>query len=156
YGQEARVYAMLPVAALALFAVAQRLTARHIRPAHLLLFAAVEWVGLHLHYVMAFTAVYVTVWLLVSFYKQNRWSLLRQFMLTQLAVGLACLPWFAAILLNWTAVQAEANAGTYSADPVPLDFLLKQVWVFHHTGLAGAMADPGVWPMALALLLLTA
>lgn len=156
YGQEIRVYAMLPVATLGLLAIGQLLASSRANGRHLLAFAVVEWIGLHLHYVMAFTAVYVSLWLLVSYYRHGRWFCLRRFMLTQIGVGLACLPWFAALLLNWTAVQAEANAGTYIADPVPLDFLLKQVWVFHHTGLAGMLAVPAIWPLALALLGLTA
>jgi uncharacterized membrane protein len=168
YGQEARVYALLPLVTLALLAfvweMVRRLEIRDWRlefEANLqspisnhnwVLFGLLEWFGLHLHYVMAFMVVYVSLWLMWLLWRQ--WADLRRFVLTQGLVGLACLPWFVAVLLNWTAVQAEANAGTYLSEPTPLDFLLKQVWVFQHTGLAGALGRPGIWPLSALILLL--
>ncbi|MCL4266555.1 MAG: hypothetical protein KJ069_25395 [Anaerolineae bacterium] len=157
YAQEARVYALLPLATLALLAVAWEIRDKtFISYLYFLLFALIEWFALHLHYVMVFMAVYVSSWLLLALVQEQRWRDLRRFAVTQILVGLACLPWFMAVLRNWTAVQAEANAGTYLAEPTPLDFLLKQVWVFHHTGLTGALARPGVWELSALLLLVTA
>lgn len=165
YGQEARVYAMLPLASLALLAFAWQVARRldtlsphqpPIATAHWLLFGLITWVSLHLHYVIAFMAAYVGVWLLFMVIRRRRWTDLRRFTFTQVGVGLACLPWFTAVLRNWTAVQAEANAGTYLTDPAPLDFLLKQVWVFHHTGLAGALGRPIVWWLAVLVVVVTA
>ncbi|MBX3056838.1 MAG: hypothetical protein KF770_10235 [Anaerolineae bacterium] len=169
YAQEIRVYALLPLATLALLAITWeirdwRLEINRESPisnlqspiTFWLIFALVEWFALHLHYVMLFPVVYVSGWLLLAFLKERRWRDLRRLVVTQVAVGLACLPWFVAVLRNWTAVQAEANAGTYLAEPAPLDFLLQQVWVFHHTGLTGALARPGVWELAALLLAVTA
>ncbi len=169
YAQEARVYALLPLATLALLAIVWEirdwrleigdslpLTNLQSPISYWLTFALVEWFALHLHYVMLFPVVYVSGWLLLAFLRERRWRDLPRLVMTQAAVGLACLPWFVAVLRNWTVVQAEANAGTYLAEPTPLDFLLKQVWVFHHTGLTGALARPGVWELAALLLLVTA
>ncbi|HRQ37706.1 MAG TPA: hypothetical protein PLD25_07310 [Chloroflexota bacterium] len=170
YAQEARVYALLPLATLALLAMAWEIRdwrleigdspsisqSPHLPISYWLIFALVEWLALHLHYVMVFLAAYVSGWLLLVFLKEQRWRDLRRLVLTQVVVGLACLPWFTAVLRNWTAVQAEANAGTYLAEPAPLDFLLKQVWVFHHTGLTAALSRPGVWELSALLLLVTA
>ncbi len=170
YAQEARVYALLPLATLALLAITWEIRdwkleinrespisqSPNLPISYWLTFAFVEWFALHLHYVMLFPVVYVSGWLLLAFVRERRWQDLRRFLVTQAAVGLACLPWFTAVLRNWTAVQAEANAGTYLAEPAPLGFLLQQVWVFHHTGLTGALARPGVWELAALLLLVTA
>lgn len=164
YGQEARVYAMLPLASLALLAFAWQVAGRLDTPprqppiaiARWFLFGLIAWFSLHLHYVIAFMAAYVSVWLLFIVIRRRRWTDLRRFTFTQVGVGLACLPWFTAVLRNWTAVQAEANAGTYLTDPAPLGFLLKQVWVFHHTGLAGALGRPVVWWLAVLVAVVTA
>ena len=45
--------------------------------------------------------------------------------LVQFLVVLASLPWFAAAVANWAAIQGEANAGTFVTDPVPLRFLRR-------------------------------
>ncbi len=170
YAQEARVYALLPLATLALLAITWEIRdwrleivsespispSPHLPISYWLILALTEWFALHLHYVMAFLVVYVSGWLLRAFVRERRWRDLHRLMVTQAAVGLACLPWFTAVLRNWTAVQAEANAGTYLAEPAPLDFLLRQVWVFHHTGLTGTLARPGVWELSALLALVTA
>ncbi len=158
YAQETRVYALLPLASMTLLALTWEIVDG--RRGHYgrdwLIFGLVEWVGVHLHYVMIFVVAYVSAWLLLALRRARPKAVWRSFWVTQLVVGLACLPWFAAVLSNWTAVQAEANSGAYLADPVPMDFLLRQVWVFHHTGLAGALAQPGIWPLAWVVLLTTA
>lgn len=157
YGQEIRVYAMLPLVSLTLLAFAWQMSDRApIKSRHFLWLGLVEWLGIHLHYVIAFVIAYVGFWLLLVFVRQHRWRDLRRFFWAQVIVGLASLPWFAAVLANWTAVQAEANTGTYLTDPVPIDFLLKQVWVFQLTGLAGSLARAEVWLAALLIILITA
>ncbi len=147
YGQETRVYAFLPLIYLALLAVTSHLIRPSSRTASLrpwLWLGLVEWLGLHLHYVVMFLVIYITVWAFLAFYRQRRWPDLYRWLRVQIVVGLASLPWFAAILSHWTAVQAEANAGTFFAEPAPLDFLIAQVWGFHLTGLAGALGHPEV------------
>lgn len=158
YGQEVRVYAILPLLSLMLLALAWQIreikapSFKKVEPL-LVYLGVVEWIGIHLHYVVVFVIVYIGLWLLLVLVGEKRWRALKQFIIVQLIVGVASLPWFTAVIQNWTAVQAEANAGTYLTDPVPLDFLLKQVWVFHHTGLAGSLARMDVWWLALGLLL---
>ncbi len=102
------------------------------------------WIGLHLHYITLFVVAYVSACAMLIFSRQRRWRELRQWLAVLFLTGLASLPWFLALWLNWSAVQGEANAGTFVADAVPFDFLLAQVWVFHLTGLAGALARPAV------------
>ncbi|GIK58821.1 MAG: hypothetical protein HND44_14585 [Chloroflexi bacterium] len=170
YAQEARAYALLPLATLALLAITWEIRdwrleigskspispSPHLPISYWLALALIEWFALHLHYVMLFPVVYVSGWLLLAFLKERRWRDLRRLVVTQVVVGIVCLPWFTAVLRNWTAVQAEANAGTYLSEPAPLDFLFRQVWVFHHTGLTGALARPGVWELSALLLVVTA
>lgn len=148
YAQEIRVYAMLPLIYLALLGLTQALVARGparpSRPAHWVVLGLVAWIGLHLHYIVGFVVAYVALWAGLAFVRQRRWGDLRRGLLTLAVVGAASLPWFVAVVANWQVVQAEANAGTFAAEPVPLRFLLEQVWVFHLTGLPGALARSAV------------
>jgi 4-amino-4-deoxy-L-arabinose transferase-like glycosyltransferase len=153
YGQEIRVYAMLAMIYLLLLAVTRELT----RPAdsggkrRMRLWMAlglIMWLGLHLHYIVLFVAAYVSAWALLVFIWQRRWVDFRRWLLVLCLVGLASLPWFLAVWRNWATVQSEAVAGTFGTDPAPISFLLSQVWVFHLTGLAGALARPGVGMLA--------
>jgi mannosyltransferase len=161
YAQEIRTYAILPLVYLALIDISGRLLTppsggnklpKGIKHSHhhsrtWLLLGAVEAIGLHLHYTTFFLIAYVSGWSLLSLWRGNRRADLRRWLTTQLLVGLASLPWLVTILANWSAVQAEATAGTAIAQPPPLDYLLAQVWVFHLTGRAGAL---GRAPMRLA------
>lgn len=158
YGQEIRVYAWLPLVYLLLLLLTWRFVdGRRVTAKQWLLFGAVAWIGLHLHYIAAFVLLYVGLWLLLALGRQRRWPDLRGFVVTVLLVGLGALPWFTAVWQNWSAVQAEANAGTYLTDPVPLDYLLHQVWSFHFSGLAGTEGDVWIRPFTLlsAILILT-
>ncbi len=157
YSQEIRVYALLPLIYLSLLAITRELT----RPS---LSGKIEgsglwislglatWIGLHLHYITLFILLYVAAWALILFIKQKRWLDLRHWFLTQFLVLLASLPWFVAVINNWSNVKGEANAGTFVADPVPLRFLIMQVWTFHLTGLAGMLARPGARTLAFVIL----
>ncbi len=149
YGQEIRVYAILTLVYLLLLAATHELT-RRVDPRikrgkrTWIALGLVMWLGLHLHYIVIFVVAYVTMWALIVFVRQRRWVDFRRWLLVLYLVALASLPWFLALWRNWTAVSSEATAGTYAADAAPLSFLLKQVWVFQLTGLAGALARPGV------------
>lgn len=144
YAQEVRVYALLPLVYLGLLGLTQALLHATTPPPsrRWIALGVVAWIGLHLHYIVAFAVAYVALWALLVFLRQRRWRELGQLTATYALVGLASLPWFVAVVANWTAVQAEANAGTFVTDPAPLRFLLAQVWVFHLTGLPGALSRP--------------
>jgi hypothetical protein len=72
----------------------------------------------------------------------------------QVVAGLASLPWAVGVLLNWSAVQAEASLAGSATEPPAWEFVLPQVWGFHLTGLVNVMDKPGVRPLALILLIL--
>ena len=149
YAQEIRVYALLPLAYLALLAVTRELTRRDTSPARKewVLWAAlgiVSWMALHLHYVSLFAVGYVTIWAAISFIFTRRWREFIRLASVEVLVFMASLPWFLAAVANWQGINNEANAGTFVTEPVPFRFLLDQVWTFHLTGLAGALARPGI------------
>jgi hypothetical protein len=142
YGQEIRVYAFLPLVYLAMLLSTERILAsdgRKIAP--LLVLGASEWLGLHLHYIALFGVAYVGLWGSVAFLRRGDRMALRRWLFVQVAVIVACLPWFLAVARNLTAIGVEANAGTFTAEAVPLSFLFAQVWAFHLTGLAGSLAS---------------
>lgn len=145
YGQEIRVYALLPVVYLALLMQTWRLLGgARLDFRALLLLGLTGWLGLHLHYIAFFAVAYVGSWGLVVFGRRRDGQSLGRWIITHAVVALASLPWLLAVLGNWAAIQAEANAGAFTAEPVPLPYLLAQVWTFHLTGLAGALANPWV------------
>lgn len=142
YGQEIRVYAMLPLIYIAALLLAGRLMVADKVGMRLLVYLAViEWIGLHLHYIVVFGVAYIALWGLVTLLRQRDWVGARRWIVAHIVVAVACLPWLIGVAVNWAAVQAEAGAGTFTTDPVPLSYLLSQVWVFHLTGLAGSLAD---------------
>lgn len=149
YGQETRVYAFLPLVYLAVLIATTHLlrtmeNGRNPSRKDWLGLAVAEWIGLHLHYVTIFMVAYVTIWAMVVLYRQKRWLEIRTWVGVQLGIGLASLPWIGVVLANWSAVQAEAGIGSYLTQPIAFTFMLAQVWVFHLTGLAGALARPAV------------
>lgn len=149
YAQEIRVYAMLPLAFLAiLFLTFRSLRQNRTGSRLLILLIFVEWIGLHLHYILLFGVAYAGLWGSVVFIRRRDWQELFKWVGSHLIVLALSLPWLIAVLNNWSAVEAEANAGTFVADPVPLGFLLAQVWAFHLTGLAGALASSFVRAVA--------
>ena len=158
YSQEIRVYALLPVAYLLLLLLAHRVlmvqtTGTKPAPAgdsplllcssapllSLALLAATEWLALHLHYIALFAVAWVAVWGAWVNWRRGDWPALRRWVGAHGLVALASLPWLVAVVANWAAVQAEAAAGTFTTEPVPLPFLFAQVWAFHLTGLAGSL-----------------
>lgn len=142
YGQEIRVYALLPVVYIAALLLAEHLvTADKMAVRSLFFLAVVEWLGLHLHYIAIFGVAYIAAWGLLAFVRRRDTSGARRWVVTHIFVVVASLPWLLAVLNNWTAVRAEASAGTFTTDPVPLPFLFSQVWAFHLTGLAGSLAS---------------
>jgi mannosyltransferase len=149
YSQEIRVYSILPLIYLALIAVTRELTRqKHMKMGGTTLLwfylGLATWLGLHLHYITLVVVIYVSVWALIVFSKNRCWLCVRRWLLVKFLVLLVSLPWFLAVFRNWTTVSAEAQAGTFVTDPVPLQFLLRQVWAFQLTGLAGILARPGV------------
>ncbi len=157
YGQEIRVYAFLPLVYIGMLWTAERIVLDDDvswRPVALL--AAVIWLGLHLHYIALFGAAYVGTWGASSLIRRRGWTQLGRFVAAFVLAGLASLPWFLAVLGNWAAVQAEASAGTFATEAVPVPFLIAQVWAFQLTGLAGALASPAVQALALAAAVLLA
>lgn len=142
YGQEIRVYAMLPLVYIGALLLAERLmkpAAMATRP--LVYLALIEWIGLHLHYIAIFGVAYIAAWGLLVTLRRHDFSSARRWIIAHAVVAMASLPWLLAVLGNWQAVRAEANAGTFMSDPVPLPFLFSQVWAFHLTGLAGSLAS---------------
>ncbi len=159
YAQEVRVYALLPLVYLALLALVHELVhSASPAPRRLwLLLGLTEAVGLYLHYMTLFLIAYGGGWSLLVLGRQRRRTDLRRWGITHLLVGLAGLPWLGAILLHWPAVQARLQIGRGLTEPIPLDYLLRQVWTFHLTGLAGAVGRPELQGLAgLTLLLLLA
>lgn len=144
YAQETRVYAMLPLIYLGIvYVTAQFLAASPDRRRRWLWpLALLEWIGLHLHYIVAFIIFFAGLWVLAVLAKGRRWAQLGAWFKAQIAAGLASLPWFGAVLWHLQAFGEEAAAGTFVTEPTPLGFLLGQIWTFHFTGLAGVMGMP--------------
>jgi 4-amino-4-deoxy-L-arabinose transferase-like glycosyltransferase len=151
YGQETRVYAVLPLIFLAALLLTQSITGTAVQSKRpWLALAIVEWIGFHLHYVTIFMAAYISAWAILAFYQQRRWPEIRRWIRLQIGVGLATLPWVALVAANWSAVQTEASSGSFLAEPIAFPFMLAQVWVFHLTGLPGALSRSlVVWLAAL-------
>ncbi|MCP4429160.1 MAG: hypothetical protein GY803_32135 [Chloroflexi bacterium] len=146
YGQEIRVYALLPLIYLALLTLTGRLTQTNRESSRSLWLGLVviEAVGLHLHYIVLFLAACISLFALFLFYRRRQWRKLWQWVAAQLAVSLLSLPWFIAILLNRLTVQNRVQTGTFLTEPVSWRFLLSQMWIFHLTGLPGLLASSEV------------
>ncbi len=151
YAQEVRVYAFLPLVYLLLVWLAWEIGLGVPSRQTWLALATVEWVALHLHYNSLFLLIFLNGWLLLKLWRGSHFG---TWFMVQIAVGLASLPWAIGVLLNWDAVQAEANLAGFSTQPPAWDFVLPQVWGFHLTGLVNVLADPWVRPFSVVLLAL--
>ena len=135
-----RVYAFLPLVYLLLLVLMREVVEETaVSPKTWLWLGVVQWVALHLHYNALFLIIFINGWAVVKLWSQKRlWTWLK----VQIGVGLASLPWAVAVLLNWPAVQAEANLVGFSTDPPVWSFVVTQVWGFHLTGLVNVLTDP--------------
>ncbi len=148
YSQETRVYTFLPLIYLGLLALTRELTRPRLRESGggvrlWLLLGMAIWIGIHLHYITFFVVLYITIWAVIVFFRNRDWIGFKRWFLTLFLVFLSSLPWFLPLLFNWDNVTAEANVGTYLSEPVPLSFLVQQVWGFHLSGLAGFLGKDG-------------
>lgn len=142
YSQEIRVYAMLPLVYMAILLLAEAsLSPGGMKHSTLVWLALAEWTGLHLHYVAIFGVAYIGLWGLASLTRRRDREGMTRWIKVQGVVVLLSLPWIMGVFANWTAINAEANAGTYLTEPVPITYLIAQVWAFHLTGLAGALVS---------------
>lgn len=142
YGQEIRVYALLPFVYVLALLLAEIYLSDGRPPLRILVFlAVVEWVGLHLHYIAIFAVAYIGIWGVTVLYRSKNVSSFRRWVVAHVLVAVASLPWLVGVIRNWAAIQAEANAGTFTTSPVPFGFLVSQVWAFQLTGLAGALSS---------------
>ena len=168
YAQEVRVYAFLPLVYLLLLLLTQEVVAGTPNRKTWLWLGLVEWIALHLHYNALFLLIFINGWLSLHFWRQEedeslatvtktaladfvpvrsgtfdeRKRKVNRWLKVQIAVGLASLPWAVGVLLNWSAVQAEASLAGFSTQPPAWDFVLPQVLGFHLTGLVNVLADP--------------
>ncbi|MEM7117197.1 MAG: glycosyltransferase family 39 protein [Chloroflexota bacterium] len=155
YAQETRVYALLPVFYLGLLGVAYELR-RQPTMRLWVVFGILQWIVIHLHYVAAFALILINLWLIfpwiVTRFIADRSRIIdstktrqiwaKHWLMTNLIAGGLSLPWFMAVLLNFTAVRDHAELGTYTTEATPIPFLISQVWGFHLTGLPAAFGDP--------------
>ena len=153
YAQEVRVYAFLPLAYLWILLLAHRVTLEQPTRRTWLALGLAEWLALHLHYNSLFLLVFVNGWLLVKFWQTSRfWPWFK----VQLGVALASLPWAIGVLLNWPAVQAEAQLAGFVTERPSWSFVLPQVWGFHLSGLVNVFDVAGVQFAAIGLIVLLA
>ena len=142
YSQEARVYALLPLAYLLVVDRGARLMDAAGPGCWVgwALLALVEVVGIHLHYVFLFAVIYVRLRLLISV--QRRGAGINRWLLSAVGVVVAGLPWAALVLTNWGAVLTDMGSGDPLVEPVPLDHLFRLLWSFLWSGLTGAAGYP--------------
>ena len=151
YAQEVRVYAFLPLVYLLLVFLTQEVVNGTPKRKIWLWLGVVEWVALHLHYNALFLLIFLNAWAMLKLWQQARW---RNWVAVQMGVGFASLPWAIGVLLNWPAVQAEANLAGFATQPPAWSFVLPQVWGFHLTGLVNVLTYPLVERLSLALFFL--
>ncbi|MCX7680991.1 MAG: glycosyltransferase family 39 protein [Anaerolineae bacterium] len=156
YAQEIRTYAILPLVYLALLETSYRLLHGASPQQGNLWFwwGLFEVIGMHLHYSALFLAACVTGSMLLTLWRSGRREEIRRCLTVQVVVGMACLPWLSAVVAHRAEVQAYLEQGAGLTEQVPLDYLLRQVWVFFLTGLTGLLRVPEVRLLATAAFLL--
>ncbi len=153
YGQEVRAYAFLPLLAIALLAqiwpissTGESAAERRPLPAtveHPALLALIQAAFVLTHYTGVIAVAWANlVWLIRVVRGKDRRARRRWLLSVGLTV-LLTLPWAVAVLLaGATGLKTEAGLGNILAEPVPLDYLVKLLGVFHTVGLPEAMTDP--------------
>ena len=141
YSQETRAYSALPLVYLASLGIVEHVSVarRSATPSRgwgrWLMLAAVQVIGLHLHYTFAFAVAYVNTLLLVRLRNRRR-SLMRWIgSLTMIIV--LCLPWTLIVVTQPGGLRAGPRISNAFAKPLPLRFFLDLLWTFQWTGLGG-------------------
>lgn len=157
YGQEVRVYAFMPIIYFGIIELTRRLIAAKANGQWQLwlIFGAWVWLGLHLHYISGFMILYCGLWAMGTFLRRQAWGKIYRLIGVAFVVFLASLPWFLTVYSNLDKIQKQTSAGTFLTEPVPYDFLLKQIWLFHLTGLAGALRFDWLMWLATAVAIFT-
>ncbi len=145
YAQEVRVYAFLPLVYLLLLLLTHEAATGSPDRKTWLVLGVTEWVALHLHYNSLFLLIFLNGWLVMKLWRGPHFG---TWLKVQIAAGLASLPWAIGVLLNWSAVQAEASLAGFATKPPAWDFVLPQVWGFHLTGLVNVLDDALVRPLS--------
>jgi len=156
YAQEIRTYSILPLIYLALLEVSHNLLYRTRSRSGALWawWGLLAVLGMHLHYSACFLVVYVAGNALLVLWRAGRRAELHCCLTVQLLVGLTCLPWLSAIIAHRAEMQAYLQRGLGLTEQIPLDHLLRQVWVFFLTGLTGLLRVAGVRLLAYLTFLL--
>jgi mannosyltransferase len=145
YSQETRMYSLLVfLTVLANYFFAQLLT--HDRKGLWLGYGIATLLAIHTHYLALFVILAQMTYLTVT--RQRHRSLLRNWLLCMLIVGLLSSPWFGAIFLTGGFYRASIS---WIRPAMPQDLF----WTVYDFGL-GSSSDPGNLVNVLAAVLLTA
>jgi len=155
YAQEARVYAILPLAYVMLLDMLRRMSRPDHRPGWglWLLVAGIEALALGLHYMSLFAVSYVFVILLVRLNRNHTQRV--RLLVVQGLVILSLLPWFVAVFLHVDALAARLEMSNWRAEPVTAAHYLRLLWTFQLTGLTALIANPTTVALTVLVALVT-
>ncbi|MCL6429591.1 MAG: glycosyltransferase family 39 protein [Anaerolineae bacterium] len=124
YAREARMYVLLAVLALASTVALARLMCGRTERRWWLLYTLANVAALYTHYYAAFVVAAQAVWVLTHFLRTRDGCFLRGWVLSQLGLGLALLPWVPVFVTQWRAANTTYWPGSLSLTYVATNALL--------------------------------
>ncbi len=124
YAREARMYVLLAVLALASTVVLVRLMCGQTERRWWLLYALANVGALYTHYYAAFVVAAQALWVLIHLLRTRDGGFLRRWVLSQLGLGFALLPWVPVFVAQWRAANTTYWPGRLSLAYVATNALL--------------------------------
>ncbi|MFW6096484.1 MAG: glycosyltransferase family 39 protein [Chloroflexota bacterium] len=153
YSQETRMYAVLPVLYLLMLGLAMQLWRRPNRLLWIAI-AILEVFAVYLHLFSTFMLVTVNLLLAFEYFRRRSTAkVLRPWIVSQLIVFLAILPWLWFTWRSGGSLPANLDATAAGAASFSVQNYLGELWPFLWTGLTGLRPVFVYWSLLLAALL---
>jgi len=152
YGQEVRAYAFLPLAALALLAQVWPPEGRRAFPAQGRIWpvALAQAAFALTHYAGIIAVGWANLVFLARCLRARERGPWRRWLLSAGLTALLALPWAVAVLAARSLTpRGDAGLSNVLDKPLPVDYFLRLIAIFHAVGLPGAMTDAALFRPAL-------
>jgi len=141
YSQEARVYMMLPLALLLILSKLHQLARGEFRLRDWWSLALWEALSLYLHYFSVFSIICVNCFIAVLWWRRSRKVDLRRWIVSQLLVLLAFLPWGVTVVAHWEQASQKLGYRRLAEQSVTIVEFGRNIWHFFNGGKVEIIGD---------------
>jgi len=152
YSQEARVYIMLPLTFLLILSKCHRLSRGEFRSRDWWSLALWEALSLYLHYFSLFSIVCVNCFIALLWWRRRSQVYLRRWIVSQIMVGLALLPWGVTVATHWEEAGQKLGYRRLAEQSVTIAEFGRDIWHFFNGGKIEIIGDHRVFTVLSSVL----